>query len=192
MSRPLRAEYERPRFIGPFFVLALIVAGYLLWRQYSGEPVEAPPQVRQLFAHGPLAERHVVPTQIGSKAPPPDFILRNLQELRLPANTKQALEELSRKSAQQLQPLKDQADRATADFRKYMDRQKAAGHTAAPSDLQKQMAQVQEAMRKAEQATQRFWQDARNLIPPDEKAKLEQKWQDATAPRPPAPAGKAK
>jgi hypothetical protein len=180
IRRTMNESYGRPSFIGPAFILALVLSGYLLWRQYSDQPVALPQ-----FASGPAIERTLLPSRLSGPAPSPDFVLLHLSDMRLTAKAKASLEALSRKSAEELRPLKDQADRASAGFREYMGIRERSGRTSM-GDVRAQMDRTEAAMRRANDAVVKYWRDAVKTMTPDQKAQLERKWQEEKQGKKPA------
>jgi len=172
IRRTLNESYGKPSLFGPVFIIALILCGYILWRQYEGEPLSLP----QLF-NGPAVQRTLLPSRYVDPAPSPDFVLTHLSDLKLTERARNSLEGLSRKSAEELRPLKDQADRATTNFRNYMTGRERSGRTPM-RDLQAEMDKAEAAMHRANDAVVQYWRDATKSMTPEQKAQLEHKWQE--------------
>jgi hypothetical protein len=172
MSRPPIRPHSGPRFLGPAFIIALLGAAYLLWRQYAGGAVPTPwmPKMPNM----PILERHVTPSKDSGHLPTPDFVLQHIKDLNLPAKTAEGLENLSRRSAQELQPLKAKVDEASRNFSNYMDRQRQ-GQTAM-GDIRRRMDAVDEAANRADDILRQFWSQATAFMSPEQKARLEDKY----------------
>ena len=181
MRRTLNESYGRPSLFGPMFVIAILACGYVLWRQNSDRPLALP----QLY-NGPAVQRTLVPSRLVEPAPPPDFVLSHLSDLKLTERTRNSLEALSLKSAEELRPLKNEADRASDSFRQYMTGRERSGRTAM-SDIQAQTDKAEAAMRRANDAVVQYWRDATKSMTPDEKAQIEHKWQEEKQPKTKSP-----
>ena len=92
IRRTMGESYGRPRFIWPAFIIALLLGGYILWRQNGARPLPLPQVI-----NGPAVQRTLLPSRLRDPAPSPDFVLSHLRELKLPEKARTSLEELSRK-----------------------------------------------------------------------------------------------
>ena len=172
IRRTMSESYGRPRIFGPAFIIALVLCGYVLWRQNTDQPLAIP-----RLLSGPAPQRTPPPSRLSGSAPSPDFVLAHLRDLDLTGKARSSLEELSRKSAEELRPLKDQADRAADNFRRYMTGRERSGRTPM-GDLQAQIDNADAALRRADEAAARYWRDALQVMTPEQKAELERKWQE--------------
>lgn len=136
MSR--QASAKRPRAIGPFFIIMLIISiGLLAWRHYVLSSVHTQPE-----GH-PVVEHHVI-TGTGALAlavPPPDMILRHAKELKLSAAQHKQLAALASAYQRDLEPLNQQMQRARASYLQYQ--QSVAHWRRVPgSEITKHMQEI--------------------------------------------------
>jgi hypothetical protein len=174
-----------PLRIGPAFLIALILAGLLLWWKH----------VQDQQRHGPVVVEHqTAPSSGVAGVPDPTFVAQHAAELGL-----------SKKQAEQLARVDEKWGKETADLQRRLDAaaaslqailQHAATGKLTPADYHAESEAVQALSKELAALRRAYWPRLQALLTPDQQRRAQQAWADAHRLHPPSnsltpsPAGK--
>jgi hypothetical protein len=170
---------RKPRIIGPFFVLAIMLsAAVFVWqkRQTEHEVAVAPP---------PVVE-HQVQAGAGPETtavPPPDLVWKNAARLKLTERHKQRLEPVVTAYEKQAAPLRQRLDVASREF-SASQRRPNVRKPVEFAELQQQMAVVSALSGEMAALRVQYWQQIAPLLTPEQQRQARQVWVDTLRPKP--------
>ena len=171
MTRPRR----RPRIIGPFFLIAIVLsAGVFLWQKQQRE--------RQLADVGPpVVERQVIDAPEADSVPPPDLVLAQAAKLGLTPSQRQRLDPLVQAYGKDLRPLQEQLQAATQRFAAYQQAQQ--GRKQVPvADIQSQMAEISELSGLMVSLRRSYWQQIAPILTAAQETRARELWRQSLMP----------
>lgn len=173
MVRPNR----RPRLIGPFFLIAILLsAGVFYWQKQKNERVldTAPP---------PVVEHQVIDAPEGQIAPSPEIVTTHAKELGLTATQSKRIDPLVKAYLAELKPLQAQTQEAAQRFQAYQ--QSKAGVRQVPTaELQAQMGEVGELSSRMIALRREYWGQIAPMLTQEQQRQARELWASSLKPKP--------
>lgn len=173
MTRPSR----RPRIIGPFFLIAIVIsAGLFIWQKQQNER-------RLRTAPPPVLERQTIQGAAPGAAslPSPEWVQQHANELQLDAKQRQALAPLVVTYQREMRPLQDQLTTALAAFGDYQ-RQQQGKRAVSLADVQREMSRVSELSGRMAALRQSYWGKVTPLLSSKQQAAAQKLWAESLKP----------
>ncbi|MEN6643286.1 MAG: hypothetical protein ABFE08_12645, partial [Armatimonadia bacterium] len=161
---------KRPRPIGPFFLIAILLsAAIFIWQKRQNE-------ARLQTSTPPVIEHQVIDQPETESVPSPDLVRAHADELNLTAPQLRRLDPLVQAYQRELKPLQTEADAAVKRFQSYQ--QQKQGQKQVPmSEIQEQMSEVSALSSRLAALRQQHWHQVAPILTPRQRAKALKLWQ---------------
>jgi hypothetical protein len=163
---------RRPRIIGPFFLIAILLsAGIFYWQKQKNERAldVAPP---------PVVERQVIDTPDTDIAPSPEIVTAHAKELRLTPAQSKRLEPLVKAYVAEMKPLQAEVQAATQRFQSYQQ-SRAKTKQVPVAELQEQMGEVSQLSGRMLSLRRQYWAKIQPMLAPKQQRQARELWAES-------------
>ncbi|MGE5530823.1 MAG: hypothetical protein ACM3VW_01735 [Bacteroidota bacterium] len=167
---------KRPRIIGPFFLIAILLsAGIFYWQKQKNERAldVAPP---------PVVERQVIDMPDTDIAPSPEIVTAHAKELRLTPAQLKRIEPLVKAYVAEMKPLQAEADAATQRFQSYQQ-SRAKTKQVPMAELQEQMGEVSQLSGRMLSLRRQYWEQIAPILSKEQQQQARELWAQSLKPK---------
>lgn len=171
MARPSR----RPRIVGPYFLIAIVLsAGLFIWQKRQNEQKlqNAPP---------PVVEHQVIDTPDTQSVPPPDLVMGRAKDLGLTDAQQERLWPVAKAYRAEALPLQAQTQAASLRFAVYQQ-SKAGSKQVQIAEIQAQMAQLSELSSRQVALRQGYWEQVAPILTERQRTQARDLWRQSLTP----------
>lgn len=170
MARPRLPE--RPRTIGPFFLVAILLsAGILIWQKQQN-------QRRLDTLPPPRVEHQVIDEPDSASVPPPDLVQAQAARLKLTPQQLAQVDRLATAYGAELKPLQEQLASASAAYAGYQ-KTKQTQKQVPLAEIQAQMSEISGISTRMVALRQSYWPRLAAILSPDQQKQARRLWQEA-------------
>jgi len=171
MARPNR----RPRIIGPFFLIAILLsAGVFYWQKQKNE-------MRLQNAPRPVVEHQVIAAPQTQSAPSPEVLSIHAKELGLNEAQAKRIEPLVKAYLAELKPLQAETQAAAKRFEAYQQA-KAESRQVPMAELQAQMGELSALSSRMVSLRQQYWGEIAPILTEQQRWRARELWRQSLMP----------